>query len=49
MSMIEKEIGISITAVENIIKKLKEKNLLKHIGPAKGGHWEVMVSNLNNL
>jgi len=49
MAMIAKEIGISITAVENNIKKLKEKNLLKHIGPAKGGHWEVMESNLNNL
>jgi predicted HTH transcriptional regulator len=34
-------IGISQTAIENNITKLKEKGLLKRIGPAKGGHWEV--------
>jgi len=27
--------------VEKNIKKLKEKGLLKRIGPAKGGHWDV--------
>jgi len=24
------------------IEKLKEEGLLKRIGPAKGGHWEVI-------
>jgi len=34
------KIGISTTAIENNIAKLKEKKLLKRIGPDKGGHWE---------
>ena len=34
-------IGISSRAVEKQIAMLKKKGLLKRIGPAKGGHWEV--------
>ena len=34
--------GISTRAVEKHIANLKEKELLKRIGPDKGGHWEVM-------
>jgi ATP-dependent DNA helicase RecG len=36
-------VGISMRKIEVNLKKLKEKNLLKRIGPAKGGHWEVTV------
>ena len=35
------KIGISTTAIDKNISKLKQKGLLKRIGPAKGGHWEV--------
>ncbi len=38
---LSKELNISTTAVENNMAKLKEKGLLKRIGSAKGGHWEV--------
>ncbi len=34
--------GISYTAVQNNIAKLKKKGILKRVGPAKGGHWEVV-------
>jgi ATP-dependent DNA helicase RecG len=34
--------GISTRAVEKHIANLKEKELLKRIGPDKGGHWEVI-------
>jgi ATP-dependent DNA helicase RecG len=34
-------IGISSRAVEKQIAALKKKELLKRIGPAKGGHWVV--------
>ena len=37
------KIGISTTAVENNIKKLKEKNLLGRVGSAKAGHWEIIT------
>ena len=40
-----KTIQIGTTAVENNIAKLKKKGLLKRIGPAKGGHWEIEKEN----
>ena len=40
--IIAQRIGISTTAVENNIAKLKEKGLLKRVGPAKGGYWEII-------
>ena len=39
---LSEKINISSTAIENNIAKLKEKGLLKRIGPDKGGHWEVI-------
>ena len=35
-------IGISSRAVEKHLSKLKEKGILKRIGPAKGGYWKVV-------
>lgn len=34
-------VGISERKIKENIKLLKNKGLLKRIGPAKGGHWEV--------
>jgi len=34
--------GLTIKGVEWNIKTLKKKELLKRVGPAKGGHWEVV-------
>jgi len=34
-------IGIVTTSVENNIKKLKQKQIIRRIGPAKGGHWQI--------
>jgi ATP-dependent DNA helicase RecG len=35
------KIGISSRKIEKNIKKLKAHNILKRIGPAKGGYWQV--------
>ena len=35
------ELGLSTRAVEKQIAKLRLKNLLKRVGPAKGGYWDV--------
>ena len=35
-------LNISNTAVDKNILKLKNKNMLKRVGPARGGHWEVV-------
>jgi len=37
-----KNLGISRTAADNNIQVLKKKGWVRRIGPAKGGHWEVM-------
>lgn len=37
-----KEIGISTTAIDKNLIVLKQKGLLRRIGPDKGGHWEVI-------
>jgi len=34
-------VGISHRKIESNIAKLKEKGLIRRIGPAKGGHWEI--------
>jgi|LGOV01.1.fsa_nt_gb ATP-dependent DNA helicase RecG len=34
-------LGISDRAIKNNINKLKKQDLIKRIGPAKGGRWEV--------
>ena len=36
-----KEIGITTRGIEKIIRRLREKGIVRRIGPAKGGHWEV--------
>ncbi len=38
---LSEKIGISTTAIDKNISKLKQKGLLKRVGPAKGGYWEV--------
>ena len=38
---ISEKIGISTTAVDKNSDKLKQAGIIKRIGPAKGGHWEV--------
>ena len=35
-------VGISTTAIDKNIVALKKKGLLMRIGPARGGHWEVV-------
>ena len=34
--------GISVTSVQNHVNKLKSMGILKRIGSAKSGHWEVV-------
>ena len=36
-------LGLSEDGIYYNIKKLKQKGLLRRIGPDKGGHWEVLV------
>jgi len=41
ISKIAQEIGKGITVTKEYINKLKAEGILKRIGPAKGGYWEI--------
>lgn len=36
------QIGKSVSAVERAARKLSDQGRLKHVGPQKGGYWEVI-------
>jgi len=38
---LSENIKINQSAIQKHLKQLKQKGLLKRIGPAKGGYWEV--------
>jgi len=38
---IASSLKIATTTVENNLEELKNKGLLRRIGPDKGGHWKV--------
>ena len=37
-----KRIGISTTAIDNNIRQMRDL-FIRHVGPAKGGHWEILA------
>lgn len=42
MSELANATGLSLAAIKKNIRKLKDSNLLRRVGPDKGGHWEVV-------
>lgn len=42
MAEIANAIGLSIAGVKKNIRKLKDANLIRRVGPDKGGHWEAV-------
>lgn len=41
--MLAEAIGISTTAVENNLQKLRNKDFVERVGPAKGGYWRIKL------
>ena len=39
---LSKIVGLSTTAVENNLKKLKDQGKIQCVGPDKGGYWKVL-------
>lgn len=35
-------LGKSVSAIERAVRRLRDSGRLRHVGPQKGGHWEVM-------
>ena len=42
---ISQKLNINPSAVQRHIEKLKEKGIIKRVGPDKGGYWEVIDMN----
>ena len=42
MAEIANATGLSAAGVKKNIRKLKDANLIRRVGPDKGGHWEVI-------
>jgi len=40
-----RELGITNSGVKYQLKQLQEKELLRRVGPDKGGHWDVIRTN----
>ena len=41
ISELYSKLGISTRAIEKQLDKLKQKGIVRRVGPAKGGHWEI--------
>ena len=41
-------VGITSKNIKNNMKQLKEKGLLKRIGPDKGAYWQVLIEALES-
>ena len=39
---LSKALGISLRATEKRVANLQVQKKLKHVGPKKGGHWQVL-------
>lgn len=39
---LSEKIGVTERTIERSVQKLQKKNLLKRVGGAKGGYWEVI-------
>jgi len=42
LSELSNAMGLSLAGVKKNVRKLRDANLIRRIGPDKGGHWEVM-------
>ena len=38
---LSEKLGVNESAVQKLLNTLKTKNVIKRVGPDKGGHWEV--------
>jgi ATP-dependent DNA helicase RecG len=45
IAKLSEAISISTTAIDNNIVRLKALDVLRRVGPDKGGHWEIIEAN----
>ena len=42
ISELSEKLGISQTAIENNLRWLTSKNIIRRVGPDRGGYWEMV-------
>lgn len=47
-SSIAKEVGIAPRNVQEHLKQLQAEGIIRRVGPANGGHWEIIISKDEN-
>lgn len=41
-------LGISSRAVEKRLRSMRENDVIRRVGPDKGGYWEIITNKVNN-
>ena len=41
-AQLAKQLGVTARTIQRDLEKLSKAERIKHIGPDKGGHWEVL-------
>ena len=41
-------LGISSRAVEKRLRSMRENDVIRRVGPDKGGYWEIISNKVNN-
>lgn len=42
IAQLEEELNIGHTTLKKILREMQNENIIRRVGPAKGGHWEVV-------
>lgn len=42
------QLGVSSRSIEKHIRTMREKGIIRRIGPDKGGYWEMLISENEN-
>jgi len=40
--LLAEKVGVSMTAVDKALAKLKDRGILHRVGPARGGYWKIL-------
>jgi len=42
---LEEELNLGHTTLKKILREMQNENIIRRVGPDKGGHWEVIEQN----
>ena len=48
ISKLETITGFGHTTIKKLLREMQAENIIRRVGPDKGGHWEVIAQETNN-